>query len=170
MFRWLWVAPMLAVAGLSQAQSSIPNIVPMTPVGGFVIPSGAKLDVRVDQALSTDRNQRGDPFTATLMEPVMVNGHVVLAMGTRFKGHVLDNRPAGTFKGRARLMLALDSFQLSGRNYPIDLTAATYEAGHKHRKLEEPDPNAGAVVGDREAATIRAETVVHFTLGAPVRV
>jgi hypothetical protein len=170
MSKWLWIVPMLAASGWSQIQSPIPNIVPMTPVGGFVIPSGTELDVRVNEPLSTDKSKAGDPFTATLLDSVMVNGQTVLAPGTHLTGHVIENHPAGIFKGRARLMLALDAFQVSGHSFPIELTAATYETGHKHKKLETPDPNASAVVGNREAVTIPAETVVHFTLGSPVRV
>jgi len=168
MRKWLLLAPMmLAAAAWSQ---SIPDVVPITLLGGLVIPSGTDLKVRVDEALGTDRNERGDRFTATLMDPVIVNGQAALPAGTRLVGHVLANHQAGVFKGRAHLMLALDSFQYSGHSYPIELTAATYQTEHKHRKLEDRDPNADAVVGNREEVTLPAETVVHFTLGAPVRV
>ena len=100
----------------------------------------------------------------------MVNGTVVLPVGTRFAGHVLENHEAGILKGRAKLVLGLESFQLAGHTFHIELTAETYESGHKHKRLEDPDPNAHAVVATRVAVTIPAETVVQFTLGSPVRV
>lgn len=170
MRRWLWIAPMLVAAGWSQTKPDALNVVPVTPPGGFVIPSGTELNVRVDETLDTNRNERGDQFTATLTDPVVVNGQAVLPAGTHVTGHVLENRPAGILKGRAKLMLGLDAFQFSGHSYPIELTAATYQSDHKHGKLKEPDPNASAVAGNREQVVIPAETVVHFTLGAPVRV
>jgi hypothetical protein len=160
---------MLAAAGWPQ--TGIPHIVPPPPMpGGTVIPSGTELAVRVDETLSTNQNQRGDRFTATLTDPVVVNGVVVLAPGTRFTGQVLDIKPAGILKGWAGLTLALDSFEWKGHRFSIELTSATCVSPHKHQKLESPDPNAGAAVGDREQATIRAETILHFTLGSPVRV
>jgi hypothetical protein len=168
MFKWLWIAPLLA--GVAWSQDGIPRVIPETPVGGFVIPSGTTLKVRVNEALSTERNSAGDAFTAALIDSIMVNGHVVVPAGTHLKGHVLANHEAGILKGRARLVLGLDSLDLSGRSFPIELTAATYEADHKHRKLEDPDPNAKAVVATRLAVTIPAEAIVQFTLGAPVRV
>jgi hypothetical protein len=175
MSKWLWIVPMLAVAGWSQSQSAPvdggpANVTPVAAAGAFVIPSGTQLDVRLDEALSSAKNKPGDPFTATLMDAVTVNGQVVVAAGTRLTGHVLENHPAGIFRGRARLMLALDALQIGGRSYPIELTAATYETQRKHKKLEDPDPNANAVVANREAVAVPAEAVVHFTLGSPVHV
>ena len=167
---WLWIAPMLVAAGWSQSREPIPTIVPETPVGGFVVPSGTKFTVRIDEPLSSERNQAGDRFTATLMDPVMVNGTVVIPMGTRVNGHVLANRQGGIFKGRAKLVLGLDSFQLSGRTFSLRLTAATFANARPHKRPEDPDPNANSVTGTRVEVTIPAETVVHFTLGKPVLV
>jgi hypothetical protein len=180
MSKWLWIAPMLAVAGWSQTQTVPVDVGPVgvgpadgavvVSAGAFVIPSGTQLDVRLDEALSTDKNKPGDSFTATLMDAVTVNGQVVVAAGTRLIGHVLENHPAGILRGRARLVLALDSLQIGGRSYPIELTAATYETHRKHKKLEDPDPNADAFIANREAVAVPAEAVVHFTLGSPVHV
>ncbi|MEI9973458.1 MAG: hypothetical protein WDO73_16280 [Ignavibacteriota bacterium] len=170
MRKLLWMAPMLAFAGWAQTQSPMPDVVPMMPGGSFIIPTGMDLRVRVDDTLSTERNQRGDVFGATLLDAVMANGTTVVPAGTHLKGHVAVNRPAGIFKGRAQLVLSLDSIEMSGRSVRIELTSATYEAEHKHKNLEDPDPNAGAVTGNREEVTLPAETVVHFTLGAPVRI
>jgi hypothetical protein len=162
------MVPILAVAGWAQVQSPTSEIASKTPVGGFIIPSGTDLKVRVDDTLSSARNERGDPFNATLLEPLVANATTVLPAGTRVSGHVLVNRPAGIFKGRAQLVLSLDSFEYSGNSYPIQMTAATYQVDHKHKNLEDPDPNAGSVTGDREEVTVPAETVIRFTLGAPV--
>jgi len=175
MSKWFLIVPMLTVAGWSQAQSLPADPGPAEPAvvasaGAFVIPSGTQLDVRLDEALSTEKNKPGDRFTATLMDAVTVNGQVVVAAGTRITGHVLQNHPAGIFRGRAKLMLALDALQIGGRSYPIELTAATYETQRKHKKLEDPDPNANAVVANRETVAVPAEAVVHFTLGSPLHV
>jgi hypothetical protein len=168
MLKWLSIVPMLAAAAWSQTVIDSLHVVPITPVGGFAVPAGTVLNVRVDEALSTVRNQSGDRFTGTLTNPLIVNGQTVVPEGTRLTGHVVENLQAGVFKGRAGLMLALDSFQVSGRSYAIEMTGATCQADHKHRDLEDPDPNAGVVIGNRETASIPAEAVVQFTLGAPV--
>jgi hypothetical protein len=170
------------------------------PSAGIVIPSGTLLRVRVDEAISTRRNSRGDRFTATLTDAVVVNGQAVLPSGTRLAGHVLLSRPSRRLKGRARLVLALDSFVRDGHRYRIDTTAASrVSSSHKKRDVAAIGGGAGtgaaigaiagggvgAVVGagagaaagtvgaaitGRKQVTIPAESVVRFTLGAPVRV
>jgi hypothetical protein len=101
-----------------------------------VIPSGTPLRVRVDESLSTRHNRRGDRFTATLIDAVQVNGQNVLPAGTRLDGHVLVAAPSGRLKGRARLVLALDSFEENGQKHRIATTAAArVSRNHKKRNI-----------------------------------
>ena len=170
------------------------------PVRAMVIPRGTTLRVRVDETLSTRRNLRGDRFTATLMRPVTVDGEIVLPAGTRLSGHVIAASPSGRLKGRARLVLALDSFVREGRRYSITTTvAARVSKSHKKRNILAIGGSAGggaaigaiaggglgaaigagagaaagtvgAAITGRKQVTLPAESVVGFTLEAPVRV
>ena len=171
----LWIAPFLGMLGLATAawpQEPVDpiHVVPMPMVGGYVVPAGTLLRVRVNEDLSTDRNESGDRFTGVLVDPVMVNGNVVIPMGTPFSGHVQVNHQAGIYEGRASLVLALDSFQVAGHHFPLELTSAMCAAYHPHKAIEEPDPNKGVATGNREVANIRAETIVNWSLGSPVRI
>ena len=167
MRKWLWIAPILAASCWAQTPW---NVVPMTPPGGHVIPAGTQIRVRIDIPLSTNWSRRGDTFTATLVDTLLVNGKMVLPPGTPVIGHVLVNRRAGIYRGHARLMIGLDCFQVGGQKYPIELTAALFQVERRHKHLRFPDPNAGAVTGTRLVATVPSETIVRFTLGAPVKV
>jgi len=170
------------------------------PTDGVEIPGGTLLRVRVDQALSTRRNSRGDRFTATLTDAVVVDGRPVLPSGTRLEGHVLVSCPSPRLKGRARLVLAIDSFERDGHRYPIATTAsARVSSSHKKRNLAAIGGGAGtgaaigaiagggvgaaigagagaaagtvgAAVTGKKQVIIPAETVIRFTLGAPMRV
>jgi hypothetical protein len=104
-----------------------------------------------------------------LTDSFIVNGQTVIPPGTQVTGHIVENHQAGVYKGRAQLVLGLDAFYLNGRSYPISLTAATCQTAHNHKNLEDPDPNAGVVTGNREEATVPAEALVSFTLGSAVR-
>ena len=53
----------------------------------------------MNQALSSDRNQEGDIFTATLTQPVVVNGVVVAQRGQTVMGRVAEATRPGA--GRA---------------------------------------------------------------------
>ena len=60
---------------------------PAPPPKPIIIPSGIVVTVRLQQALSSKTNIQGDPFNATLAEPVTVDGrHIkrdVLKVGQR---------------------------------------------------------------------------------------
>ena len=104
---------------------------PRSPV---VIPNGTPLHVRVDASIDTRRNRAGDPFTATLSQPIEVEGRTVVPAGTEFSGHVTMAGASGRLKGRAALGLKLDTFRLNGREYPIQTTSVDrVSAAHKKR-------------------------------------
>jgi hypothetical protein len=76
----------------------------------------------LDEAPGTGRNSPCD-LQRYPHRPHQGEGHTVLPAGTHFQGHVLANHEAGFLKGRARLVLELDSFQVSGPHLPIQLAA-----------------------------------------------
>jgi hypothetical protein len=57
--------------------------------------------------LSTRNNLPGDPFLATLAEPVIVDGKMLVEKGTRVRGRVVDVHESGRVKGRAMIKLIL---------------------------------------------------------------
>ena len=99
----------------------------------LVIPEGTRLRVRLDQSIDTRRNRPGNRFQATLAEPVMRDGAILLPRGTRFAGHVMESKPSGRLKGRAILSLTLDSFRANGREYLVN-TGGTTRVSGRHRK------------------------------------
>ncbi len=50
------------------------------------VPAGTFITVRVNQFLSSDRNGQGDPFSASLVQPLVVNGVVVAEPGQTIAG------------------------------------------------------------------------------------
>lgn len=170
MRKWFWIAPMMIAASWAQGQQPALTVVPMNPTGRFVVPSGTELRLRIDNTLSTERAMRGDKFSATLLDSLVANGETVLPAGTHMCGHVVWNKQAGILRGRAQLVLALDAFVYNGHTYPVELTTATYQPTRKHKKLTFADPNAHTAFGSRQTVTVYAETIVRFTLGAPVTV
>jgi hypothetical protein len=82
--------------------------------------AGTYLTVRINQLLSSDRNQAGDPFSATLSKPLVINGVVVAEPGETVGGHVVEAVKAGHVTGLARLGVQLDDLALvDGQQLPI---------------------------------------------------
>jgi hypothetical protein len=116
------------------------------PPPPIVIPAGKVLTVTVDQDISTKTNSSGDAFSASLAEPVTVDGQTVLPVGTRATGTVVEAQAAGQVKGGALLELALDSVQLNGQKFSID-TSEFEQAGKGRGKRTAIGGGGGAAFG-----------------------
>src|ERR1035437_1844672 len=123
--KWLCILPVLLLAGCSRTKTPWPTAevgagtnaaTESAPAGGSaprgsagVIPSGTPLHVRVDEAIDTRRNRAGDQFSATLSEPIEVDGRTMVPEGTEFSGHVTTarrSRRARTAAARGRASCA----------------------------------------------------------------
>jgi hypothetical protein len=71
------------------------------------------MTVRVNQPLSSDRNQEGDFFSATLVQPLVVDGIVVAQRGQTVTGRVSEAVKAGRAQGTSRKALQLTGVTLS---------------------------------------------------------
>jgi hypothetical protein len=74
---------------------------------------GTFVTVRTDQPLSSDRNQEGDTFAATLTQPIVVDGVVVAQRGQTVMGRVAEAKKAGRAAGVSHLSLQLTGLTLA---------------------------------------------------------
>jgi len=118
----------------------------------LVVPAGTILLVRMNEFLSSDRNQIGDPFTAELEQPIVVQGWVVARRGQMVTGKVLAAQKAGKVKGVSHLGVELtDLAVVDGRRMPI---------------LTELWQGSGGTSHGADAATVAGGTGVGALLGA----
>ena len=78
----------------------------------FSLPAGSWVSVRLDQVLSSDHNQAGDSFTATLSQPLIANGIVVARRGQTVAGRVVEANKGGRVKGTSRLGIEIVELSL----------------------------------------------------------
>lgn len=96
------------------------------------VPEHTRIHVVLDQAVSTNARP-GHRFRATVSKPVVIEGKTVIPKGAHAEGVVVEAKEAGRVKGRARLLLALQSLDVDGQNYPVH-TYFSRELGHSHMK------------------------------------
>lgn len=116
----------------------------------FTLDAGTRIHVWLAQRLDTKHSYGGEPFLAHLAEPIVIGDRVVVPKGTAVHGHVISARPSGRLRGRAQILLALDSMELHGRRYTILTSVDDRVSGsHKRRNLGFIGGGAGggAVVG-----------------------
>ena len=97
-------APMPQVAHSNRPAYGLPAELTVKP--------GTYISARINQALSTAHNQVGDPFTATMMQPLVVNGVVVAHRGQTVYGRVAEVEKQHSDEP-SRLRLELTSFTLA---------------------------------------------------------
>jgi hypothetical protein len=101
-----------------QAQA---NQVPPPPIPAHLtLKPGTFVTVRINQWLSSDKNKVGDAFSASLAQPVIVDGVVVAEAGQTIGGKVTEAQKAGRVEGTSRLAVTLTDLTLAdGQTLPI---------------------------------------------------
>jgi hypothetical protein len=120
----------------------------------LTIKSGTYVSVRINQWLSSDRNKKDDTFTATLNQPVIVDGIVVAQRGQTVYGRVSEAQKAGRVEGTSRLGLELTQLTLvDGDQVPVPSQMVTQH---------------GQTSQGRDAAAIGVTTGLGAAIGAGV--
>lgn len=105
---------------------------PATNAGEHVtIPVGTHISVRTIDTIDSTKNRVGDRFQASLEEPLVVGGNVVVAKGADVYGRLAESKASGTFTGRSQLRLELTGIVINGQTVP--LVTGEYELTGKSR-------------------------------------
>lgn len=100
---------------------------------GVTLPAGTALVISLDHSLASDANRAGDQFSATISEPVVVEGKTVIPDGARAKGVLTDARESGRLSGVARLRMTLTEVEVDGDWYDVTTSSAGLR-GRNHKK------------------------------------
>lgn len=111
------------------------------------IPAGTLLTVRVNETLSTRRNQTGDSFSATLDQPVVVDGFVIAERGSKVEGRVAESDPGGRVKGVSHIALELVRLSTSDGQRVRLQTESFAKEGQKDTKRDVAKIGAAAGIG-----------------------
>jgi hypothetical protein len=110
------------------------------------IAAGTPLQIRMNQAISSDDVNVGETFTATLAAPLFLNGKVVVPVGADATIRVLSVDPGGKITGQTQMQLALVSLASNGKNFKV--SAAAYSVlGPKQAAVAAERTGIGAGVG-----------------------
>ena len=123
-----------------EAQTAPPE--PRQP-HNVTIPAGALITIRLADSLSSSKNHAGDAFSATLDQPLVVDGFAVAERGAHVEGRVID-----TGQGGKDLALQLIKLHTSdGQDVPIATERINREGSADTGKQTGEKVGAGAVIG-----------------------
>jgi hypothetical protein len=103
----------------------------MRPPMNVTIPAGTRISVRTIDGIDSAKDQVGNRFEASLEEPLIVDGDVVVAKGADVYGRLAESKESGTFTGRSQLRLELTGIVVNGQTVPV--MTGEYEVTGKSR-------------------------------------
>jgi hypothetical protein len=117
------------------------------PPHSVTIAEGTLISVRLNDKLTTQKNQTGDVFSATLDQPLVADGFVIAERGARVEGRVVQAEQAGRVKGVALLSLELNRMSTAD-GQKVEIHTASFEKkGPENKKEDAAKIGAGAVLG-----------------------
>lgn len=126
---------------------------PAPRVVTLLVPTGTTFAVHLDNMLATDQNQVGDPFTATISDPIVdVDGRVLLPVGAKVRGRVTAAEKSDRVGETAVITLAFESVSFDGQSYPLQ--ASVVEANPERKTRTTKAQSAGKVAAGAAAGAI----------------
>lgn len=111
------------------------------------IPAGTLLSVRLAETLSTEKNSPGDAFSATLDQPLVIDGFAIAERGARVRGKILEADRAGRIKGVARLAVGLTGLRTADGQDVELATERFVKEGPTSRGEDAKKVGVGAAIG-----------------------
>jgi hypothetical protein len=100
----------------------------------LVVPAGTSFVAVLQTRLSTDENSTGDPFVAKTVEPIYVDGRIVVPAGSRIDGVLRDVQASGRIKDRARMTIVFQEIvDSAGKTRTISALPLTIQAASETR-------------------------------------
>jgi hypothetical protein len=143
-------SPDASAPAASNAPAPTPAKEPAPPPRPLVVPADTVIAVVLDQAVGSKISTPGQAFSATVQEPVEVDGRVAIPKGARASGIVKDAKPSGRFKGGAVLSLTLTSISVKNEEYNVQTTSPVETSKGKGKRtagLVGGGAGGGALIG-----------------------
>jgi hypothetical protein len=105
---------------------------PLSEPEQITVPYGMVLAVRLTETLSSDLNQPGDTFLASLASPIVIGDRVIVPEGAGVKGKIVDARNARRFRGRSALVIELTHLAYDGSTYELRSSQYSKQAASRN--------------------------------------
>ena len=98
--------PVVLAAGVAAAQQAAPAD------GDYTVASGTRMPLSLINSISTKHSTEGDRVYLETAFPVLVNGRIVIPVGSYVAGTVTEIKKPGRVKGRGEMYVRFDSLTL----------------------------------------------------------
>lgn len=181
-YRPFWLIPAcltFCCAVLAQAKPSAKSV-PAASAGGTTakkavrparaatiqVPSGTRIPLVLENAISTRTAHAGDPVYFETLYPILADGRIVIPAGSYMSGEVIAAKRPGRIHGRGKLVLKLtqlilpNGYTVSLAGMPSDVGTGGGEQMGKEGEIKGPTSRAA------DAGVIIRSTVYGAAIGA----
>jgi hypothetical protein len=121
----------------------------------FTVPAGTKIDLTINDELSSRKNKPGDTFSAKVENDIRdPSGNAAIAAGATVNGTVVAVKPAPNRRTPGTLTLAVSTIEMDGKTFPIRATIDSVKTEYRKQPISGRDAAkvgvgaaAGAVIG-----------------------
>ena len=156
----------IPLAFAAEQEGSVTATPPADP-GSYVVASGTTVPLSLINTISTKHSAVGDRVYLETAFPVVVNGRIVIPVGSYVAGTVSEIKKPGRVKGRGELFVRFDSLTLPNgvtREFRGRVNGAD---GHSNQEMEKTE---GKVVSDGDklgdARTVAETTSAGASIGS----
>ena len=171
---------------LADPQSSL-NLAVLPSPETATVPAGTRMDIRLQDTISSEKSSPGDRFTASLRGPLIADAQLLAPSRCKLIGQIIQVERSDGVEGSSKLTVVLEKLTVNGKEYnletqPLTLVARSTKtkdaAGIGRRRAA--GKTIGAITGKAKSAAIGAgfteerpvsygpETRFTFTLSRPL--
>ena len=99
-----------------------------------VLPAGTAFRIRTIDAIDADKTSAGAVFRASIDDPIMISGNVVIPRGADVALVAAKVEQGGRMKGSDLISLKVNSIAVGGRSYPVVTTMTEQKTGGEGKK------------------------------------
>jgi hypothetical protein len=126
------------------------------------IPVGTELTLALDTTLSSETSHAGDPFSATVVEPIVVDSREVIPAGSTIEGRVTEATAAKKGAGKATLALSFGALRLAS-GYHTNIVGSFQELSASEKKR-----NAAIIGGSAAGGALLGRILGKDTRGTVI--
>ena len=117
MKKFFVLVGLLLMATLAAAQTSLPT--------------GTAVKMKLDTTLATFSSKAGDPFSARVTEPVLMDGKTVIPIGATIEGRVTKSTEPRRIAGKPTIAIFPENLILpNGERFMLNATLVDTDRGH----------------------------------------
>lgn len=126
--------PVGDVAGMTFTAPPPPPPPPKAGGPSVQLPTGTVLSVRVVDAINVDLSKPGQTYRASIDDPIMMGGNVVIPRGADVTLQAAAVKQAGRLKGSDEISLKINSITANGKRFDVVTDPITQKGGSEGKK------------------------------------